>query len=88
MVGDQAVEQVHIVLAESAEIQELVDGSVLQTQLCQTTCLLCFVTLGARRSEAVGAKVLANVGWVGGVIVGISIGVEYTISDHPRRLGV
>lgn len=62
-----------IVLAQSAEVQEFVDGGVFQTQLCQTSCLLDFVALGAGRSEAVGAQVFADVGRVGGVIVGVAV---------------
>lgn len=73
VVGDQAIEEMHIVLAQGAEIQKLVDFGVLQTQLCQTPGLLGFVALGAGRSEAVGAEVLADVGRVGGVIVGVTI---------------
>lgn len=73
VVGDQTIEEVHIVLAESAEIQEFVDGGVLQAQLCQTPGLLGFVALGAGRSEAVGAEILADVGRVGGVIVGVTV---------------
>lgn len=72
MVGDQTVKEVDIVLAESAEVLELVDGGALQGELRQATGLLGFVALGARGSEAVGAQVLADIGRVGGVIVGIS----------------
>ena len=61
MVVDHTVEQVNIVLAEVLQVKELVDRSVLQTQLSQAASLLGFVTLGARRSETVGAQVLANV---------------------------
>lgn len=61
VVCHQAVEQMHIVLAQGAKIEELVDGGALQTQLSQTSSLLCFVVLGARRSETVGAQVLANI---------------------------
>ena len=51
----------NIVLAQSAKVQELFDRGALQTQLCQAAGLLCLVTLGARRSEAVGAQVLADI---------------------------
>jgi len=89
MIGDQTVEEVHVVLAESAEILELVDGGVLQTQLCQTPGLLGFVALGAGRSEAVGAQVFANVDRVGGVIVRVSIGkVIVSRGLHVSCLGV
>lgn len=74
VVGDQTVEEVDVVLAQSAEVLEFVDGGVLQTQLGQTPGLLGFIALGTGRSEAVGAQVLANVGRVGGVIVCVSIG--------------
>jgi hypothetical protein len=72
VVGDQTVEKVDIVFAQSAEILELVDGGVLQTKLGQASCLLGLVALGARRSQAVCAQVLANVRRVGGVIVGVT----------------
>lgn len=61
MVGDQAIEEVDIVLAQSAEILELVDLGVLQSQLGQASCLLGLVALGAGRSQAVCAQVLANI---------------------------
>lgn len=61
VVGHQTVEQVNIVLAKCAEVEELVDGGVLETELGEAAGLLCFVTLGARRSEAVCAQVLANI---------------------------
>jgi hypothetical protein len=73
VVGDQTVEEVDIVLAESAEVLELVDGGVLQGELRQAAGLLGFVAFGARRSEAVGAQVLANVGRVGGIVVGVTV---------------
>jgi hypothetical protein len=73
VVGDHAVEQVDIVLAQILQVKELIDGSVLQSQLGQAASLLSFVALGARRCEAICAQVLANVGRVGSVIVGISI---------------
>lgn len=73
MVGDQTVEEVDIVLAEGAEVLELVDGGVLQGELRQAASLLGFVALGARRSEAVGAQVLADVGRVGGIVVGVTV---------------
>lgn len=61
VVGHQTVEQVNIVLAQSAEVEELVDGGVLETELGEATSLLCFVVLGARRSETVCAQVLADI---------------------------
>ena len=61
-----------VVLAEGAQVEELVDGGALQTELGETAGLLGLVALGARGSEAVGAQVLADVGGVGSVIVGIS----------------
>ena len=73
VVSDQAVEKVDIVLEQRDQVEKLVDGSGLQTQLSQTSCLLCLVALGTGRGEPVGAQVLADIGWVGGVIVGISI---------------
>ena len=72
MVRHQTVEEVNIVLAQGAEVEELVDGGALQTELGETAGLLGLVALGARGSEAVGAQVLADVGGVGSVIVGIS----------------
>ena len=54
VVSDHSVEQVHIVFAQCAEIEELVDRSVLQPQLGQTPSLLGFIALGARGSETVG----------------------------------
>lgn len=61
MVGDQTVEEMNIVLAQSAEILELVDIGVFQTQLGQASGLLGLVALGTRGSQAVCAQVLANV---------------------------
>jgi hypothetical protein len=61
VVGDQTVEEMNIVLAQSAEILELVDIGVFQTQLGQASGLLGLVALGTRRSQAVCAQVLANV---------------------------
>ena len=61
VVGHETVEEVHIVLAQRAEVEEFVDWSVLETELSQASCLLGLVALGARRSEAVRAKVLADV---------------------------
>ena len=40
MICDQAVEEVDIVFAESAEVEELVDGRLLQTKLCETWVLV------------------------------------------------
>lgn len=40
MIDDQAVKQVHIVLAESAEIEEFVDRCLLQAQLSETYSLV------------------------------------------------
>lgn len=51
----------HVVLAQGAKIEELFDGGALQTQLSQASSFLCFVVLGARGSETVGAQVLANI---------------------------
>lgn len=79
MVRHQTVEQVHVVLAKSAEIEELVDFGVLQSQLGQASCLLGLVALGTRRSEAVGAQVLADVRRIGSVIVG-GVTIVSTIS--------
>lgn len=73
VVGDHAVEEVNIVLAQILQVEELVNGGVLQSQLGEAASLLGFVALGARRCEAICAQVLANVGRVGSVIVGISI---------------
>lgn len=61
VVGDQTVEEVDIVLAQGAEILELVDIGALQTQLSQATCLLSLVALGTGRSQAVCAQVLADI---------------------------
>jgi hypothetical protein len=61
VVGHETVEEVHIVLAQSAEVEEFIDGGVLKTKLGQASCLLGFVSLGARRSEAIRAQVLADV---------------------------
>lgn len=61
MVGDQTVEEMDIVLAQSTEILELVDIGVLQTQLGQASGLLGLVALGTGRSQAVCAQVLANI---------------------------
>jgi hypothetical protein len=61
VVGHETVEEVHIVLAQSAEVEEFIDRGVLKTELSQASCLLSLVALGARRSEAVSAQVLADV---------------------------
>lgn len=73
VVGHHTVEEVDIVLAQSAQVEELVDGGVLQAQLGKAAGLLGLVALGARRGETVGAQVLADVGRVGGIIIGISV---------------
>jgi hypothetical protein len=42
MVCDQAVKQMHIVLTKGAEVEELVNGGLLQSQLCKTCSLVSF----------------------------------------------
>lgn len=89
MVGDHAVEQVNIVLAQILQVEELVNRSVLQSQLGEAASLLGFVALGARWCEAICAQVLANVGRVGSVIVGISISSkeENSVSGYADGKG-
>lgn len=86
MVSDQTVEEVHIVLADGAQIEEFVDGSVLETQLCQASCLLDFVALCAGRSQTVGAEVFADVSRVGGIVIGVTVNdttiLELIQDDH------
>lgn len=79
MVCHQTVEEVNIILANGAQVEEFVDGGVFETQLSQASCLLDFVALCARRSEAVGAEVFADVGRVGGIVVGVTVD-DITIS--------
>lgn len=93
MIDDQAVEQMHIVLAQSAEIQELVDGRGLQRQLRQAARLLRLIVLDGRWGQAVGAEIFANVGRVRCIAVAFTVclsrrsqvrdknGVEYKKND-------
>ena len=74
MIGQEAVEEVYIVLAEGGQIEEAIDIGGLQGKLGETSLLLYFVTLHAGRSEAIGTQVLANGDWEVGIVVGRGIG--------------
>ena len=85
MVRHETVEQVHVVLANRAEVEEFINGRVLQGQLsetCQelvgwreswmgrrTARLLDLVGLRTRGSQTVRAEILADVGRVRGVVI-------------------
>ena len=68
VIHHQTVEQMVVVLAQSAEIEVFVYWGLLESQLCQASCLLDLVALDAGGSQAVGSEVLANVRRVCGII--------------------